>query len=382
MTLSSSPTATRYRDDPAALAALVRDDQVHRDVYLSPEVFALEMERLWSRAWIYAGHDSQLPRAGDAVRVSIAARDRTMRREADGRIVVDGAAAVESWRGFVFCRIAARGPSLPEWLGPMREVLDNVADRSPSGRLRIAGGTIRSLVRSNWKIYLENINDTVHPVSTHESAASAASQVWSGHGPDEPKPMSMQQMLPFANGYQFFEEMGGRVMPNGHSILGTKFSIHTKYDGLDGYEAAMLAAYGRERTDRILAFTPQNAVFYPSLALKGSPTLMRVLRPIAPDRTILEAWAFQPEDAPDVLLQRAVMYNRLVFSPWSVVGHDDQHLFETIQQALRSQANPWVSLHRGHAPGERDDEVADVGGTDERLMRNQYRHWRRMMTTD
>ncbi len=40
----------RYRDDPQALLALVEDDRVHRDVYTDPEVFQLEMERLWSRS--------------------------------------------------------------------------------------------------------------------------------------------------------------------------------------------------------------------------------------------------------------------------------------------------------------------------------------------
>jgi hypothetical protein len=34
----------RYRDDPDALRALVRDDAVHRDVYVSEEVFELEMD--------------------------------------------------------------------------------------------------------------------------------------------------------------------------------------------------------------------------------------------------------------------------------------------------------------------------------------------------
>ena len=37
--------ARRYRDDPDALRSLVREDAVHRDVYVSGEVFELEMER-------------------------------------------------------------------------------------------------------------------------------------------------------------------------------------------------------------------------------------------------------------------------------------------------------------------------------------------------
>ena len=51
MNAPSRPLA-RYRDDPDALRALVRDDAVHRDVYVSEEVFELEMERLWSRTWL------------------------------------------------------------------------------------------------------------------------------------------------------------------------------------------------------------------------------------------------------------------------------------------------------------------------------------------
>ena len=63
----------RYREDPAALRALVRDDAVHRDVYIDPEIFQLEMERLWARTWIYVGHTSQVPAPGDYITCDIAA---------------------------------------------------------------------------------------------------------------------------------------------------------------------------------------------------------------------------------------------------------------------------------------------------------------------
>jgi hypothetical protein len=59
----------------------------------------------------------------------------------------------------------------------------------------------------------------------------------------------------------------------------------------------------------------------------------------------------------------------------SVLAHDDLHVFETIQQALRADGNPWVSLARGHVAPEHDGQTAEVGGTDERLIRNQFRAW-------
>ena len=89
--------------------------------------------------------------------------------------------------------------------------------------------------------------------------------------------------------------------------------------------------------------------------MKGSPQAIRVIRPLAADRTLVEAWSFRAEGAPDMLFERAMTYNRLVFSPMSVVAHDDVHLFESIQQGLRAQGNEWVSLHRDYQRGERGD---------------------------
>ena len=49
-----------YRDRPEAIAALVRDDRVHRDLYLSEELFQLERERFFANTWQYVGHASQV----------------------------------------------------------------------------------------------------------------------------------------------------------------------------------------------------------------------------------------------------------------------------------------------------------------------------------
>jgi hypothetical protein len=121
-------------------------------------------------------------------------------------------------------------------------------------------------------------------------------------------------------------------------------------------------------------------VFFPSLSVKGSPQAIRVIRPLAADRTLIEAWSFRAVDAPDVLFERALTYNRLVFSPMSVVAHDDVHLFETIQQGLHAQGNEWVSLHRNFKPDEAAQDTVTTNGTNELLMRNQFRAWAKFMT--
>jgi phenylpropionate dioxygenase-like ring-hydroxylating dioxygenase large terminal subunit len=436
---------SRYRT-ARDVAALVEPDRVHRDVYLSEELFALEREHFFVQTWNYVGHASQVPQAGDFVALEIAGRPLVLVRQADGGVRVlynrcahkgtqlvsdecgntgrffrcpyhawtyklDGAPlavplkqgyegtrlkACESGRGmaaprhvavyrdFVFVRLADDdGPSFEDWFGEALGALDNLADRSPAGRLRVEGGVLRTVIRCNWKMYLENINDTVHPVSTHESATAAASSLWQGQPQDAAKPMAMEQILPFGSSYEFFEQMGGRVYANGHSMLGTRFSIHSGYAALPEYEAALRAAHGEERASEVLQRSPQNSVCFPSLAVKGSPQAIRVIRPLAADRTLVEAWSLRAEGAPELLFERSMTYNRLVFSPMSVVAHDDVHLFESMQRGLAAGGNEWVSLHRGYDESELAADAPatrEVGGTNELLMRNQFRAWAQTMT--
>ncbi|HSW06565.1 aromatic ring-hydroxylating dioxygenase subunit alpha [Aquabacterium sp.] len=430
----------------ADIAALVQDDRVHRDLYLSPALFALEQQHFFANTWQYLGHASQVPTAGDYLAVQIAGRPLLLVRQADGALRVlanrcahkgtqlvsdasgntgkffrcpyhawtyklDGAPLaiplksgyentrlkscesgqgmaalrhVALYRDFVFVKLGDAGPDFHGYLGDALQALDNLADRSPLGRLRIEGGVLRSIVHCNWKMYLENINDTVHPMSTHESATAAANRLWQGQPADAPRAsksaMAMEQILPFGAGYDFFDRMGGRVYPNGHSVLGVNFSIHSGYAQLPDYEAAMRAAHGEARATEILQRSPQNALCFPSLAVKSSPQAIRVIRPLAVDRTLIEAWSFRAEGAPDILFERAMTYNRLVFSPMSVVAHDDVHLFESMQQGLQAEGNDWISLHRDFDARELEAGTQTVNGTNELLMRNQFRAWAKFMT--
>ena len=340
----------RYRDDPAALANLVADDRVHRDVYIDPEVFQLEMERLWSRTWIYVGHASQVPQPGDFITVDIAAKPLIMVRHTDGKVRVlmnrcahkgtkvvydlagnagkvfrcpyhawtyrtDGTllnvplktgyegtrlnaqgltpVTHETYRGFVFARLAD-GPGFREYFGDSLSSIDNLADRSPEGELEITGGCLRYLHNCNWKMFVENLNDTMHPMIVHASSAGTAKKLWDemlkgreGSPPD--KPMAIEQYAPFANDYKFFDDMGVRVYPHGHGFSGVNFSIHSAYSSIPEYEEAMKRTYGEERAKQILGTVRHNTVYYPSLTIKGAIQSIRVARPRAADKKLIES---------------------------------------------------------------------------------------------
>ena len=431
-----------YRGNPDAVRALVRPDRVHRDLYIDPEVFALEQEHFFANTWNYVGHDSQIPKPGDYLTVDIAGRPLIAVRHTDGSVRVlmnrcahkgsrlvsqacghtgkffrcpyhawtfktdgsllsiplkngyegtalgeceasKGLATVKNvhvYRGFVFARINDAGPGFEEYFGDSLSSIDNMADRSPEGQLEIAGGCLRYLHACNWKQFVENLNDTMHPMVVHESSAGTAKSMWAGKPADAPKPMAIEQFVPFVSDYKFFEDMGVRVFDNGHSFSGVHFSIHSKYSTIPAYDAAMKAAYGEERAQAILGLARHNTVYYPSLTIKGAIQSIRVVRPIAVDRTLIESWTFRLKGAPDELLARTCMYNRLINSPFSVVGHDDLHAYRGIQEGLRASGNEWISLHRNHDPAEDGQKDVTAIGTSEISMRNQYRAWARYMT--
>jgi hypothetical protein len=194
--------------------------------------------------------------------------------------------------------------------------------------------------------------------------------------------MVIEQFTPFVNGYEFFDQMGVKIYDNGHSYTGVKFSIHSRYAAVPEYETAMVGAHGEERAHRILAESRHNTVYYPSLTIKGAIQAIRIARPLAHNRTLIESWTFRLVGAPPELLQRTVMYSRLINAPTSVVGHDDLLCYRAIQKGLETNGSDWVSLHRGHTPQESASIAGEYNGTNEVSMRGQFRAWAKFMTRD
>ncbi len=432
MSIYTAPTDMRH---------WVREREVHRDIFIHPDVFALEMQTVFTHTWVYVGHASQIPQAGDYYSTTVGDQPVVMVRQADGGIAVlhnrcahkgvkiagrehgntgkffrcpyhawtfklDGAllgiplnsgyaqngfegteaaqgmarvGAVQVYRDFVFCRLAAQGESFADFFGESLSTLDNMVDRSPEGKLEVAGGVLRYMHRCNWKMLVDNQTDTCHPMVAHESSAGTAVKVWKAAPEGTPKPMAVELFAPFVSPYEFFEGMGIRAWPHGHGHTGTADSIHAAYSPVPGYWDQMKAAYGESRAQKILGEVRHNTIYFPNIMVKGPIQTLRVFKPLAADRTLVESWTFRLVGAPDLLLERTLMYNRLINAPTSVVGHDDLEVYERSQQALLSRGRDWVNIGRLYDPAETTTPTQVVNGTSELQMRNQYRTWARYM---
>ncbi len=144
----------------------------------------------------------------------------------------------------------------------------------------------------------------------------------------------------------------------------------------------MKNAYGEERAHAILGEARHNTVYFPNIMIKGPIQLLRLFKPISANRTLVESWTFRLVGAPDLLLERTLMYNRLINAPTSVVGHDDLEMYERAQEGLHANGNEWVNMHRLYDPAELTQKNVVTPGTNEWVMRNTYRAWAHFMTLD
>ena len=434
---------SKYAGNPEAVRALIRESEVHRDVYTSPEIFELEMKHLFANTWVHAGHESQASNPGDYFTTTIGAQPVIMVRHSDGtvkvlynrcphkgtKIAIDGCGNagkffrcpyhawtfrtdgsllaiplrkgyentgfeashaaqgmtpvkhVKNYRGFVFVKLNDGGLSFEEFFGESLSSLDNMIDRSPAGKLEVAGGVLRYMHNCNWKMLVENQTDTCHPMVAHEGSAGTAVNIWKSlEGSGAKKPMAVEIYAPFMSPYEFFEGMGIRVWQNGHGHTGVAHSIHSNYSAVPGYFEKMSAAYGEERARRILDENRHNTVYFPNVMIKGPIQLLRIFRPLAADKTLVESYTYRLVDAPDLLLERTLMYNRLINAPTSIVGHDDLEVYQRAQEGLQSDGNEWVNVQRLYDPSERGQATAVANGTTEWQMRNQFRAWADYMT--
>lgn len=420
---------------------LVEPTRIHRSIYTDPEVFDLEMERIFENTWVYLGHESQVKEPGDYLTVNIGRRPVIMVRDKDGSINVlhnqcthrgakvagkkcgnarafrccyhgwtfktDGkligvphkvgyeqtdfdindpafslkVVRSESYRGFIFANLSPSGPDLKTFLGDAASSIDNMIDRSPDGELEITGGVLRYRHNCNWKLFIDNLNDTMHPMVTHQSVGDAC-QAYVDELPEgAPKTHEADIISPFGSSYKLFDEMGVSVGPNGHAFTGGEESIHSNYMDIPGYMEAMHKTYGEQKTQEILSVNRHNTIYYPSLTIKGAIQSIRIVRPISVNETEIETWTFRLKGAPDEMLHRTMLYSRLINSPSSMVGADDLEAYVRLQEGLMSGGTEWVDMCRfvGREEHKEGDMIRAIGTSDISL-RNQYHAWLDYMT--
>jgi benzoate/toluate 1,2-dioxygenase subunit alpha len=410
---------------------LVQEDQVHRRVYTDPEVFAAEMRRIYGRTWVFVGHESEIPNAGDFKTDEIARQPIIMARDADGEVRVlfnrcmhrgavvcnqpvgnathfrcpyhawtyrtsgelalvpnqdlfgpdfdladwglCSAPRVDSYGGFVFASLSPDGISLDEHLGRARHYIDVMLARSPAGAIQ-ATTPLKYGYPGNWKFQIENMSDNYHAIYVHASAFGARADMGQNGA------AHVYGMTPASRDLARVE----RAFGHGHGVLdyqGTRLIV-TDPERHPTYYATLVERQGEQRA-RELAHTDIHVMIYPNLILHTNYNHYRVIRPLAVDRTEINTYPCKLVGAPDEVNEALVAATALHVSPAGRVQVDDLEAFARVQKGLAVEAVEWV-LFKMHGIDEHMNAHGELEcrHMSEMIPRGYYREWQRLMSNE
>jgi len=400
--------------------------RVHSDIYVEPDVFALEMRRIFERAWIFVAHESMIPNPGDYCTTAIGRQPVIVSRDDDGKVHVlfnrcahrgsvvcredrghaksfrcpyhgwmyrnDGSligaaqrsgypeefanwglrlaevANVDSYRGLIFANLAEHCEPLMDRLAAVARYIDAWSDRAPEGRVTLPTGVHRYEYPGNWKLQMENGVDGYHGNYVHESFADILQRSGERGASD----ISRTRNRVAANNYAKGLAGGDGLLEREDGMLGT---IDTrKYPE---YRQQLVNRYGPERADDIL--TQRNIFIFPNLYLFESH--IRVIRPVHVTKTFVDVHPTTLVGASDEFNAARLEEHQRFFGPASFGQPDDIEIFVCAQTGVSVDAMPWMELSRGMHREWVNELGENIGhSTDENPQRAMYRAWRQWMT--
>jgi phenylpropionate dioxygenase-like ring-hydroxylating dioxygenase large terminal subunit len=296
---------------------------------------------------------------------------------------------VESYRGFLFASLAADGPVLSEFLGPMTRSFDDMVDRAPDGEVEVAGGVFKHAYNGNWKLVLENHLDGLHPNYVHASSVEAAREAPDPGQPEKYADIATRQMRQNGAPETVWESIGIWTTDFGHGYLGDYHSDSRLVAGMDNpafaeYRARLERKLGGERAAKVLSVMRWNSIIYPNCSFMGQFRQLRIVHPLAVDRTVVYTYSFRMKGAPEQMYRDTIAFANVVNGTASWVLTDDLEVYERVQRGLSAQASDWVNVGRGLG-GDTDGGDAmrrGATGTSEIHIRSQFSAWLRYMTVE
>lgn len=65
----------------------VKEGAVHGKIYTDPDIFQMEMDKIYSRTWVYVGHESEIANPGDYKTTQIGSQPGIVSRSADSQSI-------------------------------------------------------------------------------------------------------------------------------------------------------------------------------------------------------------------------------------------------------------------------------------------------------
>ncbi|PYI91102.1 MAG: (2Fe-2S)-binding protein [Verrucomicrobia bacterium] len=328
--------------------------------FVSPEIFAEEQERIFSREWLLVGHQNQIAKAGDYFVSEVAGESLIIARDQrptirgfynvcrhrgtrvcedasghalalqcpyhawtyalDGRLIgaphMDEVPEFEKakyalhpvnlglWEGFIFVNLAKKPRPLEEWFAPLAGKFSHWN----LSRLRSVK-RVEYDVKANWKLMFENYSECYHCPGVHPMLSKVS--------PYDSAENDLTEG-PFLGGFMRIKK--GKSL----TMSGDACAIPVRGEGKD-------QEHEQEGKDRVFYYS-----IFPNMLLSMHPEYVMVhqLWPQSPERTLIVCdWFFHPEAAKrdDFNPEDAIEF-------WDLTNRQDWHVCELSQQGIASRA--------------------------------------------
>ena len=427
----------REKSSPTVDLASVYDEKagtISPIVYADPAIYELELERIFSRSWLFIAHETQIPKAGDFLSTYMAEDPVIAVRQKDGSVRVflnqcrhrgmkicrtDGGnakaftctyhgwaydiagnlvqvpleeqsfpnldkskwgarqARVDSYKGLIFATWNEEAPTLSDYLGDFRHYFDTVLDASEGGTEAI-GGIVKWIIPCNWKFAAEQFaSDMYHGTMSHTSPIMAA--ITEEHQGIDPT------NLP---GYQFRARNGGHGTGFFDAPEGANWGFRIEQAGeqVEGFdpEAAQSRQAAHLGDKRGTAFA-QHLTIFPNFSIFNGACTARVWHPRGPNE--IEVWAFGLVDkaASEAEKEQVRLMTTRTFSAGGTWEQDDGENWVEIQRVLRGHEARRTDFNIQMGAGATSTDGPDYPGTisnayAEEAARGMYAQWFKLMS--